>query len=61
MIACIDGGLICGPVIIWILSTLGVGAGVFKFFKWCKKSCTCDCHTAPSVGKKILKQWRRKA
>lgn len=44
MIACIDGGLICGPVIVWILSTLGIGAGVFKLFKWCKRSCKCKCH-----------------
>jgi len=47
MIACIDGGLICGPVIWAILSALGLGGIVFKAFKWCKKSCKCDCHEPP--------------
>lgn len=44
ILSCIDGGLICGPVIIWILSTLGIAGGVFKAFKWCKRKCKCDCH-----------------
>lgn len=45
MIACIDGGVICGPValVIYLLSVLGVWKWI-KRRRWCKKDCDCACH-----------------
>lgn len=39
MFSCIDGGLICGPLI-WLVLTLAGWLGL----KVCKKKCACKCH-----------------
>lgn len=61
IIACIDGGLICGPVaiIIYLCSILGVGAWI-KRRKWCKKKCACDCHDKPKSDTDQIIQDSRK-
>lgn len=44
MIACIDGGLICGPVLL-VLGALGLGHYITRRLgKVCRKSCACKCH-----------------
>ena len=47
LLACIDGGLFCGPIIALIFALGGGGAVTAFYKKWrktCKKACNCKCH-----------------
>lgn len=48
LLSCLDGGLFCVgiPVLIAILCP-ALGIWMKRKFKWCQKSCKCECHEKP--------------
>jgi len=46
MIAFIPGLCPFDDIIIWLLFP-AFGLWLLKKFKWCRKSCKCDCHGKP--------------